>query len=154
MKSQNLSRRDFLKNASLASGLLILPSGFLRGENAPSNRINTAHIGVGGMGGGDLNGVGNINGVSVVALCDVDSGRLNSAAEGVRKKRNASPKTFSDYRKLFDEVGKDIDAVVVSTPDHTHFTVAYSAVDLGKHVYVQKPLCHTIDQVRRLSKRA
>ncbi|MDR2845303.1 MAG: Gfo/Idh/MocA family oxidoreductase [Puniceicoccales bacterium] len=144
-KNSALSRRDFLKNASLASGLLILPTGFLRGENAPSNRLNVAAIGVAGQGRSDTNGVAGA-GANIFALCDVDSKRL---AEANKKHPNA--KAFADYRELFDKHEKDIDAVIVSTPDHTHFTVAYTAVQLGKHVYVQKPLCHTIDQVRRLT---
>jgi predicted dehydrogenase len=142
------SRRDFLKTAGAASGLLILPTGWLRGQNAPSNRINTAHIGVGGMGGGDLRGVAGA-GANVIGLCDVNAKTLAGAQKG-----RPNAQGFADYRQMLDKLGKDIDAVVVSTPDHTHFTAAYSAVDLGKHVYVQKPLCHTIDQVRRLTKRA
>ncbi|MDR0535371.1 MAG: Gfo/Idh/MocA family oxidoreductase [Puniceicoccales bacterium] len=146
MKNSTSSRRDFLKTAGAATGFLILPTGWLRGENAPSNRVNTAHVGVGGMGGGDLKGIASA-GANVVALVDVDARSLANAA-----KRQPKARQFADYREMLDVVGKDIDAVVVSTPDHTHFTVAYSAVELGKHVYVQKPLCHTIDQVRRLTK--
>ncbi|MDR1498403.1 MAG: Gfo/Idh/MocA family oxidoreductase [Puniceicoccales bacterium] len=146
MQKPVLSRRDFLKNASVASGLLILPSGFLRGADAPSNRINVAGIGIGGMGAGDLNGISKCPGVKIVGLCDVEERRLVGA-----NKRYKEAKTFTDYREMLDKIGKDIDAVSVSTPDHTHFTAAYSAVALGKHVYVQKPLCHTIDQVRRLT---
>lgn len=143
------TRRDFLKNAGLATtGLLILPSGFLRGQNAPSNRVNIASVGVAGMGRQDIDGISN-TGARIIGLCDVDAKRLADA-----KKRHGGAAEFSDYRVMFDKLGKDIDAVSVSTPDHTHFTVAYSAVDLGKHVYVQKPLCHTIDQVRRLTKLA
>jgi predicted dehydrogenase len=145
MKKPILSRREFLKNASLVSGLLILPSGWLRGKDAPSNRVNTAHVGVGGIGDSDLNNITRA-GANVIGLCDVDANHLASAL-----KKHPKAEGFADYRKLFDKLGKDIDAVVVSTPDHTHFTVAYTAVGLGKHVYVQKPLCHTIDQVRRLS---
>ena len=148
MKKQILSRRDFLKNAGIASGFLILPSGWLRGQNAPSNRINTAHVGIGGQGRSDLDGTVR-GGVTPIGLCDVDTVRLANSL-----KNHSKAEGFADYRKMFDKLGKDIDAVVVSTPDHTHFTAAYTAVGLGKHVYVQKPLCHTIDQVRRLTKLA
>ncbi|MDR3229587.1 MAG: Gfo/Idh/MocA family oxidoreductase [Puniceicoccales bacterium] len=145
-----LSRRDFLKNAGLAGGLLILPSGFLRGEDAPSNRINYAGIGVGGMGGGDVSSISRIQGVQLVGLCDVDKNTLNRSVNGY-KGRFPDVKGFADYRELLEKLGKSIDAVSVSTPDHTHFTAAYTAADLGKHVYVQKPMCHTVDQVRRLT---
>ncbi|MDR1816906.1 MAG: Gfo/Idh/MocA family oxidoreductase [Puniceicoccales bacterium] len=153
MKKPSSSRRDFLKTSALAGGLLLLPSGFLRGQNAPSNRLNYAAIGVGGMGGADTGGISGQKGVQLVGLCDVDKERLDGA---LRKYTPRFPKVrgFRDYRELLEKLGKDIDAVSVSTPDHTHFTAAYSAVELGKHVYVQKPLCHTISQVRRLSAKA
>ncbi|MDR2845247.1 MAG: Gfo/Idh/MocA family oxidoreductase [Puniceicoccales bacterium] len=143
-----LSRRDFLKNTGLASGLLILPSGFLRGENAPSNRINVAGVGVTGMGRDDINGARNAGG-TLIGICDVESSYLAGAQHAYPEAR-----AFADYREMFDKIGKDIDAVLVSTPDHTHFTVAMTAVQLGKHVHVQKPLCRTVDQVRRLTKAA
>ncbi|MDR2862895.1 MAG: Gfo/Idh/MocA family oxidoreductase [Puniceicoccales bacterium] len=142
------SRRNFLKTAGLASGLLILPTGFLRGENAPSNRVNIAGVGVTGMGRDDI-GSAQAAGGKIVALCDVDSNFLAAAHRG-----NPNAKVFEDYREMFDKVGKSIDAVLVSTPDHTHFTVAMTGIQLGKHVHVQKPLCRTVDQVRRLTKAA
>lgn len=150
MQPDTLSRRHFLKTAGLASGLLILPASVLGrdGTTAPSNRINVACVGLGGMGMADMNGVAHA-GATIVGLCEVDANRLAKAQNAQRK-----AEAFSDYRKLFDKLGKDIDAVTVSTPDHAHFTVAMTAVSLGKHVYVQKPMCHTIDQVRRLSQAA
>jgi len=153
MKKPSSSRRDFFKTSALAGGLLILPSGFLRGENAPSNRLNYASIGVGGQGNSDTNGISGQKGVQLVGLCDVDKRLLDSALQR-HSKRFPKVRGFRDYREMLDKLGKDIDAVSVSTPDHTHFTAAYSAVELGKHIYVQKPLCHTIDQVRRLSAKA
>ncbi|MDR3229317.1 MAG: Gfo/Idh/MocA family oxidoreductase [Puniceicoccales bacterium] len=149
------TRRDFLKNAGLTAGLLILPTGFLRGENAPSNRINVAMVGPGGQGRTDMRGVLNAGG-KVVAICDV----VTDLPAGVKKRfagdypHVADAQTFTDYRVMLDKLGKDIDAVIVSTPDHTHFTVALDSIQRGKHVYVQKPMCHSIDQVRRLSKAA
>ncbi|MDR2862450.1 MAG: Gfo/Idh/MocA family oxidoreductase [Puniceicoccales bacterium] len=145
MSTSVSSRRDFLKNASLASGLLLLPSGFLKGQNAPSNRIQVASVGVGGQGGTDTNGVSKA-GATIIGLCDVDSRNLAGA-----KKRFPKASAFTDYREMFDKLGKEIDAVTVSIPDHMHFSVAYTAVGLGKHVYVQKPLTHTVDQTRRLA---
>ncbi|MDR1497786.1 MAG: Gfo/Idh/MocA family oxidoreductase [Puniceicoccales bacterium] len=148
LETKTQSRRNFLKKASLATGMLILPSGFLRGQNAPSNRINAACVGFGGQGSIDSNGVHN-GGATIIGVCDV-----NAYSRSRAKKRHPNATAFEDYRVMFDKLGKDIDAVVVSTPDHTHFTVAYDAVLRGKHVYVQKPMCHSIDQVRRLSKAA
>ncbi|MDR3228474.1 MAG: Gfo/Idh/MocA family oxidoreductase [Puniceicoccales bacterium] len=149
MNTPVLSRRDFLKNAGLAGGLLILPSGFLRGANAPSNRINVACVGVGGQGAGDSTAIARC-GTKVIGICDVDSRRLQAA----HKRSFKDAKAFADYREMFDKLGKDIDAVSVTIPDHMHFSVAYAAVQLGKHVYVQKPLTHTVDQTRRLAKLA
>jgi predicted dehydrogenase len=142
------SRRDFLRNTGLATGFLLLPSGFLRGETAPSNRINVASIGVTGMGDGDIRGVRNAGG-NIIALCDVNSRNLAGARRGFPEAQ-----AFEDYRVMFDKLGKDIDAVTVSTPDHTHFSISLAAVESGKHVYVQKPMCHTVDQIRRLTKAA
>ncbi|MDR1497888.1 MAG: Gfo/Idh/MocA family oxidoreductase [Puniceicoccales bacterium] len=147
MPKSNLTRRNFLKTTASAGGLLILPSGFLRGENAPSNRITMGCIGVGGQGKGDseafLRG-----GAEVLGICDVDSNRLQAS----KRRLFGKAKAYTDYRKLFDELGSKIDAVSVSTPDHMHFSIAYQAIALGKHVYVQKPLTHTVDQARRLAK--
>jgi predicted dehydrogenase len=148
MSNSILSRRDFLKNASLASGLLILPTGFLKGENAPSNRVNLACVGVGGQGKGDSQGFERA-GANVVGICDVDSKRLADSQKHFKK-----AKAFADYREMFDKLGKEIDAVSVTIPDHMHFSVAHAAISLGKHVYVQKPLTHTVDQTRRLAKLA
>ena len=147
-KASALTRRNFLKQAGLASGLLILPSGFLKGENAPSNRINVASVGVGGQGSYDTGRIADA-GAKIIGLCDVDSGRLAGA-----KRRFNDAQTFTDYREMFDKLGKDIDAVSVTIPDHMHFSVAYTAIGLGKHVFVQKPLTHTVDQTRRLAKLA
>ncbi|MDR2513076.1 MAG: Gfo/Idh/MocA family oxidoreductase, partial [Puniceicoccales bacterium] len=143
--SAQLSRRNFLKRASLAGGLLILPSGFLRGANAPSNRVNIACVGVGGMGGSDLHNLRRQPGVTIVGICDVHSGNLSNA-----KRSCPHAQTFADYRKMFDKLDRDIDAVSAGTPDHTHFTISLDAVRRGKHIHVQKPMCRTVDQVRRL----
>ena len=143
--STQLSRRHFLKRAGLASSLLILPAGFLRGANAPSNRVNVACVGVGGMGGSDLNNLRRQPGVTIVGICDVHSGNLAGA-----KRSCPHAQTFDDYRRMLDRLDRDIDAVSVGTPDHTHFTISLDAVQRGKHIHVQKPMCRTVDQVRRL----
>jgi len=148
---RSLSRRAFLKNTAAGAvatgGLLLLPSGFLRGADAPSNRINVACVGVNNQGWSDSHGVANAGG-HIAALVDVDANSLATSAKSFAKN---NPRTFRDYREMLDKCGKDIDAVTVSTPDHTHFAVAYAAAALGKHIYVQKPLCHTADQVHRLA---
>ena len=124
-----------------------IPAEFIP-EAPPGNPdgVRIAVIGLSGRGGENTKGVA---GERIVALCDVDE------AKAVRA-RAQYPKApfFSDYRKLLDKVGKDIDAVVISTPDHTHAHAALSAIALGKHVYCEKPLCHTIDEVRRVMKAA
>ena len=149
---KSLTRRSFVKSAaSLSAGFMIIPN--LKGY-APSKKLNLAFIGVGGRGGANLKGCARIdeNGVAkhnVVALCDVSETR---AAEGFKAFPKA--KRFTDFRKMLDKMGKKIDAVVITTPDHTHFAAAMHAMEMGKHVYVDKPLAHNIWQLRTLKKAA
>ena len=84
-----------------------------------------------------------------MALCDVDDRRAAKSFDEHPKARQ-----FKDYRQMFDRVGNDIDAVVVATPDHTHAAIALTAMSLGKHVYCEKPLAHTVQEVRRMRKAA
>ena len=109
-------------------------------------KLRTAHIGVGGMGGADLASISSHPQVEVAGLCDVDANRLASA-----HKKHKQARTFSDYRQMLSEMGDSIDAVVVSTPDHTHAPAAMSAMNLGKPVYCQKPLTHEVFEARRLN---
>lgn len=139
----HLSRRRFLATSAAATSALAV--GRSAKAIAPSDKLRTAHIGVGGMGGGDLRSVASHTNVEVVALCDVDEGELGKAA-----KSHPAAKTFVDYREMFDTLAKDVDAVVVSTPDHTHAPAAMSALLLDKHVYCQKPLTHEVFEARRL----
>ena len=128
------SRRSFLKSTFvISSGLLILPS--LYGFSA-NNRLNIAVIGVGGRGRANWSKVPKEN---IVAMCDVDD---QSAADGYNMFPNA--RKFKDFRVMFDKMHKEIDAVIISTPDHTHFAATMAAMELGKHVYVEKPLAHNI----------
>lgn len=113
---------------------------------SPNDKLNLAGIGIGGKGREDILSCSREN---VVALCDVDLGYADKTI-----KKIPQAKTYQDYRKMFDEMGKDIDAVTISTPDHTHATIAYAAMSLGKHVYVQKPMTHTIAEARLLRKTA
>ena len=121
---------------------------------SPNEKLNLAFIGVGGRGGRNLKGcamVGN-DGVAmnnVVALCDVSGERAKNGFEAFPK-----AKRFTDFRKMFDTMANEIDAVVISTPDHTHFAATMAAMQLGKHVFVEKPLAHNIWQLRTLKKAA
>ena len=136
------NRRNFLKTATLASGAVIfgVPT-LLRGQNLNS-KLNIAAIGVGGKGSSDINCCASEN---IVALCDVDTDRCAGQI-----KKHPDAKVYQDFRKLFDEMGKGIDAVMVSTPDHFHAVAASRAMRLGKHVYVQKPLAQTLYEARYL----
>jgi predicted dehydrogenase len=138
-----LNRREILKSAAAAATLTILPH-WTHGAG-PNDKLNTAHIGVGGMGSGDLASIANHPNVNVVALCDVDSRALSAAAM-----KFPMALGFADFRVMFDQLGDKIDAVSVSTPDHTHAPAAMWAMNLGKHVYCQKPLTHEVYESRRL----
>ena len=109
----------------------------------PDRKLNIACIGCGGQGGQDVYGVGREN---IVALCDVDTER---AAGALKSRPNA--RTYKDYRKMLEEMGDEIDALTVSTPDHTHFPAAMMAIEMGKHVFVQKPIAHTVWEARELT---
>lgn len=148
---KSVSRRDFIKkSAVIAAGISIVPRYVLgRGFIAPSDKLNIAVIGAGGKGFSDLMNVWNSGTSNIAAICDVDWIRASNAFE---KFPNAQK--FKDFRKLFDSMNNDIDAVTVSTPDHTHAIIAHSAMQLGKHVYVQKPLTHNIYEARKLTEAA
>ncbi len=148
MSIKNNNRRDFVKKSGLGLlGLSILPS-FL-GKITSENRLRTAHIGVGNMGGEDLKAISSHKLVDVTALCDVDTNNLAAA-----KKLHPNAKIFSDYRKMFEEMGDSIDAVIVSTPDHTHAPASMMAMNLNKPVYCQKPLTHHVTEARAMRKLA
>ncbi len=145
-----LSRRKFLKQGTVAmGGFFIVPRHVLgRGFIAPSDKLNIAAIGAGGKGTSDIANAYNNGANNVVAICDVD---WSKAASSITKFPNAVK--YRDFREMFDKQ-KDIDAVTVSSPDHTHAVVAMAAMQLGKHVYVQKPLTHNIKEARTLTEAA
>jgi predicted dehydrogenase len=116
------------------------------GQTSPNEKLDIAGIGVAGMGRGDLEAVG---GENLVALCDVDR---RHAADSFKRWPNA--RQFRDFRKMFDEMEKKIDAVVVATPDHFHAVASMAAIRRGKHVYCEKPLAHSVYEVRQLMKAA
>jgi predicted dehydrogenase len=136
------TRRRFLQTTALAAtAFTILPSGTFAGKS-PNEKLNIAGIGVGGMGASNLSRCENEN---IVALCDVDQ---NYAAKTFKKYPNA--KVYKDYREMLDKQ-KDIDAVVIATPDHTHAVIGLAAIRAGKHVYIQKPLAHSVEEARKLT---
>ncbi|WP_234736453.1 Gfo/Idh/MocA family protein [Tellurirhabdus bombi] len=150
IKSDNsVSRRGFVKGASLAlAGITIVPRHVLGGSGfiAPSDKLNVAAIGIGGMGKGNINALAPTE--NIVALCDIDQ---KYAAPVFEKYPGA--KRYKDYRKML-EAQKDIDAVIIATPDHQHAVQASAAMKLGKHVYVQKPLTVSVWEARELARMA
>ena len=144
-RKSGLSRREFLGGAA---AFTILPRHVLggAGRTAPSEKLNVACIGNGGMGASDTGQVGTEN---IVALCDVDWRR---AAATFKKFPRA--KKYRDFRRMLDKEHNNIDAVTVSTPDNTHAVAAMMAIKMGKHVYCQKPLAHDVFEVRRLTEEA
>jgi predicted dehydrogenase len=151
MKKENsplLSRRQFLGTTALASAAFSVVPGSvlgLNGATSPNERLNIAGIGIGGQGGEDIKQMENQN---IVALCDVDWAH---AAGMFKKYPNA--KKHKDFRKMLDDQ-KDIDAVVVGTPDHIHAFASMAAIKLGKHVYCEKPLTHSVWEARKLTEAA
>lgn len=153
-----MDKREFLKkSAVLASSAAIMPSLILSCKEAEEKieaisklkRVRTAHIGVGNMGNEDLRDISSHEKVDVVALCDVDSNYLAAA-----KKLHPNAKTYTDYRVMLKEMENEIDAVIVSTPDHTHAPASLLAMNKGKHVYCQKPLTHHVTEAREMNKLA
>ena len=145
------TRREFLRATGAAvAGIMIVPRHVVAGsgQTPPNERISIAGIGVGGQGGSDLNEIARDQ-INLVALTDVDSVR---AAATFKKFPDA--KRYVDFRKMFDEMEKQIDAVVVATPDHFHAVAAMAAIKRGKHLYCEKPLAHSIHEVRELMKAA
>ncbi|WP_422080796.1 Gfo/Idh/MocA family protein [Ulvibacterium sp.] len=142
------NRREFVKKSGLGIlGVALAPS--LLGKMGFKGRLRTAHIGVGGMGMEDLKAISSHNLVDVTALCDVDSTRLAAAL-----KLHPNAKTYSDYRLMLREMANDIDAVIVSTPDHTHAPASMLAMSMDKPVYCQKPLTHHVSEARAMKKLA
>src|SRR6185436_17830371 len=144
--SQKINRRHFLHRAGAGVALFnILPGTLLGAEKlSPNAKLSVAGIGIGSRGGADVGEVAGL-GHNFVALCDVDD---KYAAKEFAKYPKA--KQFKDYRVMLDKMGKEIDAVVIGTPDHTHAVIAMEAMRRGKHVYCEKPLAHTVYEVREL----
>ena len=142
-----INRRDFLKNSSLYGIVPFLPNYNI--FKMMNKKIRTAHIGVGGMGKEDLNDIASHKNVEVFALCDVDNKALVEAG-----KLFPDAKLFKDYRIMLKNLNNEIDAVIVSTPDHTHAPASIMAMEFNKHVYCQKPLTHHVSEARKMRKLA
>jgi len=139
-----LSRRSFMGTAAAVAAFTVVPRHVLGGAGnvPPSEKLNIAGIGIGGRGEGDLDECRSEN---IVALCDVDE-----AHAGRVFKKYPKAKKWTDFRKMLDEQ-KDVDAVVIATPDHLHAVVAMGAIKRGKHVYCEKPLAHCLWECRQLT---
>ncbi|WP_268035316.1 Gfo/Idh/MocA family protein [Algoriphagus sp. PAP.12] len=146
-KIVSIDRRDFVKKSGIGLlGAALAPS-LLSELKTANGRVRTAHIGLGGMGMADLKAISSHAAVDVVALCDVDSKMLANATALF-----PNAKTYADYRELLKEMEDEIDAVVVSTPDHTHAPASLMAMHMDKPVYCQKPLTHHVSEAREMKK--
>jgi predicted dehydrogenase len=155
-QQDSITRRKFIKAVGVGAAALTLPgcaTTRLRpfsirqgGTISPNEKLNVASIGAGGQGWHDVHGMESEN---IVALCDVDENRAMKCFADFPNARR-----FKDYRVMLEKMDKEIDAVTVSTPDHTHYPAAKAAIEMGKHVFVQKPLTHTIWEARDLARLA
>lgn len=144
-----LNRRRFLRRAAQAAAAAPFAATDWRLRGAPNSRLNHASIGVGGMGWNDLHQFLQHRRTRVVAICDVDADHLGRAAKDA-----AAARTYRDWRELLAREGDRIDSVNLAVPDHMHYAIARSAIDQGRHVYCQKPLCHDVAEVRALTEAA
>ncbi len=141
------NRREFLSKIVVTGvGFWVASRTGWANAKSPNEKLNIACVGAGGRGGANIEGV---KGENIVALCDVDAHRAAGAFKGFPKAEK-----FTDYRKMFDKIHKNIDAVVVSTPDHMHAPIVLAAMQLGKHVYCEKPLTRTVYEAHRVAEAA
>lgn len=146
------SRRRFLQTTAVvgAASVTSKRSHVVAAERiqaSPNERVNLAAVGIGHRGAADLKGLVATGLCNVVALCDVD---LEGRHTQSQQETHSKAKRYTDFRKMFDEMSHEIDAVLIATADHSHFAIAMLAMSLGKHVYVEKPLAHTFGQCERL----
>jgi hypothetical protein len=146
--SNSFTRRQFLRRTVLAAGAATLAFPYVGQVLGANDRINVACIGVGGKGDSDSSDAANCGG-NIVAICDVDEGTLDKKA-GQFAKKFPELKKYKDYRKMLEEMGKSIDAVTVSTPDHNHGIASLRAMKMGKHCFTQKPLVQTVYEARQM----
>ena len=146
VKSDSFTRRQFLSRTTLAVGAATFSFPYVGRVLGANERINVACIGVNGKGDSDSSDASGCGG-NIVAICDVDQNSLDRKAKQFKQKF-PELKQYKDYRKMLDEIGKDIDAVTVSTPDHNHGVAAIRAMKMGKHCFCQKPLVQTVLEAR------
>ncbi len=147
---KSMKRREFIKSSLALTGAALAPFHILPAGASPNSKLNIACIGVGNQGGFDASELAKTE--NVIALCDVhEAWHRERIAE---RKALHGIKLWTDYREMFDKIGDEIDAVTVATPDHVHFAACMHAIRSGKHVYCQKPLCHTVNEVRLLTEEA
>ncbi len=142
--AHRISRREVLRRSAFAGGLWVVGSSVRTRAGSPNDKLNVAVIGIGGQGRSNLNGVGRTE--NIVGLCDVDDKRAGNAYG-----KYPWAKKYFDFRRMLDDMDRQIDAVVVSTPDHTHFLPAMMAMDRGKHLYCEKPMAHSVWEVRTMT---
>jgi predicted dehydrogenase len=147
-RNNNLSRRDFVGGAAAVAAFTIVPRYVLggAGNTAPSEKLNIAGIGVSGRGAGDLEALESEN---IVALCDVDWRHARGTF-----KRYPNAEKYKDFRKMLEKEAKNIDAVMVAAPDHIHAPASMAAIKMGKHVYCEKPLTHSVYEARKVAEAA
>jgi len=147
-RDASISRRNFVRRTAAVAAFTIVPRHVLGGSGyvPPSRKLNIAGIGVGGQGGGDINNVATEN---IVALCDVDQTR---AADTFKRFPKAAK--YSDFRKMLEKEDKNIDAIVIATPDHVHAAATMMAIKMGKHVYCEKPLTYSVYEARKVTNTA
>ena len=153
-RNSKITRRNFIGTTTAATaGFFIVPSNTISGlgHKAPSDKLNIAGVGIGGMGKGNLQ---RMAGENIVALCDVEWGKNKRTNVAEVFALYPSAKKYYDWRKMYDEMAKSIDAVMCATADHTHAIISAHAITLGKHVYCQKPLTHSVYESRLLTKLA
>ena len=148
MKEKKMTRRGLMSTAAGVAAFTIVPRHVLggAGQTPPSEKLNIAGVGIGGQGGADLRALGSQN---IVALCDVDW----QHAAGTFK-RYPQAKQYKNFREMLDKEDKNIEGVVVATPDHLHAIVSMAAIKRGKHVYCEKPLTHTVFEAKALAEAA
>lgn len=151
MADQNYSctRRKFIQTAAVAAAGAPFIIRCSTGGRSPNGRLNHACIGVGGMGWHDLHKFREDPNVQIVAICDVDTDYLQKASEILPDARK-----YTDWRELLDREAKNIDSVNITVPDHNHFIIAWNFIRKKKHVYLQKPMCHDVEEVRLLTEAA
>lgn len=146
MKEKKLTRRGFMGAAAGVAAFTVVPRSVLggAGQTPPSERVNIAGVGIGGQGGSDLRSLEKET--NIVALCDADWRHASGCF-----KRYPNAKQYKDFREMLDKEDKNIDGVVVGTPDHLHAPVSIAAMKRGKHVYCEKPLTHTVQEARMMA---